>query len=152
MNKSKKSEHIEKITFDSGIKTYQVNESGILKFNPSDPNVYQRFNSLKSSIQQFEKEISYRSKSVKSGEEIVDLLREYDKKMKDQLSFVFGEWNDFDQIFSGVNVMAVSASGELIITNFLNGIRPIIEEGIRAYAKMEAQKAIQETKEWKGEK
>ena len=42
--------------------------------------------------------------------------------------------------------MAISGNGELIITNFLNAITPIVEEGVKKYAKMEAQKAVQEAK------
>ena len=31
---------MQKITFDTGIKTYQINDSGVLRFNPSDPNLF----------------------------------------------------------------------------------------------------------------
>lgn len=34
---------MEKISFDSGIKSYKINGSGVLRFNPCDPNVYARF-------------------------------------------------------------------------------------------------------------
>ena len=40
--------------------------------------------------------------------------------------------------------MAISRSGEMVITNFLNALRPVIEDGVRAYAKMQAQKAVEE--------
>ena len=30
---------MKEIKFDTGIKTYQINDSGVLKFNPSDPNL-----------------------------------------------------------------------------------------------------------------
>ena len=65
--------------------------------------------------------------------------------MKKSLSHVFGEENDFDSILGGANVMAVASNGELVITNFLDAMLPIVEEGVKTYAKMEAQKAIQET-------
>ena len=74
------------------------------------------------------------------------LLAEYDARVKKSLAHVFGEENDFDSILSGANVMAVASNGELVITNFLDAMRPIVEDGVKTYAKMEAQKAVQEAR------
>lgn len=137
---------MQKITFDTGIKTYQINDSGVLKFNPSDPNLYKRFKDLRVEIEQIQKDYIERSKTTESGDDAIDLLAEYDARMKKSLSHVFGEENDFDSILGGANVMAVASNGELVITNFLDAVLPIVEEGVKAYAKMEAQKAVQEAK------
>lgn len=59
---------------------------------------------------------------------------------------MFGEENDFDSILSGANVMAVASNGELVITNFLDAMVPVVEDGVKTYAKMEAQKAVQEAR------
>ena len=134
---------MEIITFDTGIKTYQINDSGVLKFNPSDPNLYKRFKDLRVEIEQIQKDYNERSKTTE--EDAIDLLAEYDARVKKSLSHVFGEENDFDSILGGANVMAVASNGELVITNFLDAMLPIVEEGVKTYAKMEAQKAIQET-------
>lgn len=134
---------MEKITFDTGIKTYQINDSGVLKFNPSDPNLYKRFKDLRVEIEQIQKDYNERSKTTE--EDAIDLLAEYDARVKKSLSHVFGEENDFDSILGGANVMAVASNGELVITNFLDAMLPIVEDGVKTYAKMEAQKAIQET-------
>ena len=136
---------MEKITFDTGIKTYQINDSGVLRFNPSDPNLYKRFKDLRVEIERIQKDYNERSKSAETGEDAIDLLAEYDARVKKSLSHVFGEENDFDSILGGANVMAVASNGELVITNFLDAMLPIVEEGVKTYAKMEAQKAIQET-------
>lgn len=137
---------MQKITFDTGIKTYQINDSGVLKFNPSDPNLYKRFKDLRVEIEQIQKDYSERSKTTESGDDAIDLLAEYDARVKKSLSHVFGEENDFDSILGGANVMAVASNGELVITNFLDAMLPIVEEGVKTYAKMEAQKAVQEAK------
>ena len=137
---------MEKITFDTGVKTYQINENGMLRFNPSDPNVYKRFKDLGAKIEKLQAEYNERSKEITDGGEAIDLLAEYDHRMKEELSIAFGQDNDFDQIFDGANIMAIAGNGELIITNFLNAITPIVEEGVKKYAKMEAQKAVQEAK------
>lgn len=132
-----------KLAVDTGIKEYEVNGDGVLRFNPSDPNVYRRFKDLIGYITGLEKEVEERSTSVSDGMEVVDMLAEYDKKVKEKLSYVFGPSNDFDEILGGVNLMAVSSSGELVITNFLNAIRPIVEDGVKSYARAQAEKAVQ---------
>ena len=137
---------MEKITFDTGVKTYQINESGMLRFNPSDPNVYKRFKDIGVKIETLQAEYNERSKNMTDGGEAIDLLAEYDHRMKSELSLAFGPDNDFDQIFDGANIMAIAGNGELIITNFLAAITPIVEAGVKTYAKMEAQKAVQEAK------
>ena len=134
---------MQKITFDTGIKTYQINDSGVLRFNPSDPN---RFKDLRVEIEQIQKDYNERSKATETGENAIDLLAEYDARVKKSLAHVFGEENDFDSILSGANVMAVASNGELVITNFLDAMRPIVEDGVKTYAKMEAQKAVQEAR------
>lgn len=139
-------ETMEKIKFDTGVKTYQINESGTLRFNPSDPNVYKRFKDLGGKIEKLQAEYNERSKVITDGGEAIDLLAEYDHRMKEELSLAFGQDNDFDQIFDGANIMAIAGNGELIITNFLTAITPIVETGVKIYAKMEAQKAVQEAK------
>lgn len=137
---------MEKITFDTGVKTYQINENGMLRFNPSDPNVYKRFKDLSAKIEKLQAEYNERSKGMTDGGEAIDLLAEYDQRMKKELSLAFGSDNDFNKIFDKANIMAIAGNGELIITNFLNAITPIVEAGVKAYAKMEAQKAVQEAK------
>ena len=64
---------MQKITFDTGIKTYQINESGVLRFNPSDPNLYKRFKDLRVEIEQIQKDYNERSKSAETGEDAIDL-------------------------------------------------------------------------------
>ena len=86
------------------------------------------------------------SKSKRIIANVQNPLAEYDARVKKSLSHVFGEENDFDSILSGANVMAVASNGELVITNFLDAMVPVVEDGVKTYAKMEAQKAVQEAK------
>lgn len=137
---------MQKITFDTGVKTYQINDNGILRFNPSDPNLYKRFKDLRVVIEKVQKEYGERAKESSNGEDVIDVLADYDSRIKKSLAYVFGEENDFDSILSGANVMAVASNGELVITNFLEAVRPIVEEGVKTYAKIEAQKAVQEAR------
>lgn len=34
---------MKQLTIDTGVQEFEINGSGVLRFNPSDPNVYNRF-------------------------------------------------------------------------------------------------------------
>lgn len=139
---------MEKITFDSGIREYEINGKGILRFNPSDPNVYDRlFNSL-DEIKAVEIDLVEEAKKINSddGSAVLRLMAQADKRVKTILSNIFGHENDFDDILGGVNVMAVCGNGERAITNLLNALIPIIQEGAEQCARQQADKAVEEAK------
>ena len=48
---------MEKLSFDTGIREYDVNGNGMLRFNPSDPNVYERFFNAADETQKIEREL-----------------------------------------------------------------------------------------------
>lgn len=125
---------MEKLTFDSGVRTYKVG-AGVLKFNPTDPNVYARFLETLEGLSDLEKELS-----GASGPEAITALARADQEVKARLSYVFGPGNDLEAVFSGVSLLAVGANGERLITNFLAAIEPILSEGARACARAEAAK------------
>ena len=121
---------MEKLLFDSGIKTYKVG-AGVLKFNPTDPNLYARF------LEVLE-ELTILEKAIPLGDNAVAALAQTDKEVKARLSYVFGPGNDVDAVFGGVSLLAVGASGERLITNFMAVIEPILSDGARACAAAEA--------------
>ena len=125
---------MENLTFDSGVKEYRVGE-GVLKFNPSDPNLYARFLETLDSLAGLEKELS-----GTSGQETVAALARADRHIKERLSYVFGPGNDLEAVFGGVSLLAVGGNGERLITNFLAAIEPVLSRGARACAAAEAAK------------
>lgn len=138
---------MEKIIFDSGVKEYQINDSGVLRFNPSDPNVYARFFEAAEQIQEVEKNLTKSGADLqdneKSGEAAILLMKEADKKVKDILGNVFGPGNDFDQMLGGVNLLAVAGNGERVITNLIQALVPIIEQGAQKCAAQRVDDAVQ---------
>lgn len=125
---------MEKLTFDTGVKSYKVG-AGVLKFNPTDPNVYARFLEALDSLTALEAELS-----KATGSDCIAAMAQADKEVKARLSHVFGPGNDLDAVFSGVSLLAVGANGERLITNFLAAIEPILSDGARACAAAEAAK------------
>lgn len=125
---------MEKLTFDSGVKTYKVG-AGVLKFNPTDPNVYARFLEALDTLSNLEEELN-----KASGTGAITALAQADKEVKRLLSHVFGPGNDLDAVFQGVSLLAVGGNGERLITNFLAAVEPILSEGARRCAEAEAAK------------
>ena len=129
---------MKKLMIDLGIQEYEVAPGKILRFNPEDINLYDRIFRAMDEILQVEQELvekAAKGGAEVSGEVVIRLLAEADSKMKKILNRVFGGSNDFEDIFDGVNLMAVGSNGERIITNFLAAITPIVEEGARKAAK-----------------
>ena len=136
---------MEQLIFDNGIKEYKINGDGVLRFNPGDPNVYDRFLDATDKILAVEKDMEDKGKALTEddGTGVLKLLAEADQKIKDTLGWVFGKGNDFDEILGGVNLMAVATNGERVITNLLNALLPVLQEGAEACAKQQVGEAVQ---------
>lgn len=136
---------MEKLVFDNGLKEYEVN-GHILRFNPSDPNVYSRFVRAIEEIRDIESEYSRKAAEAGAtkdkqsfGSLMLQQMEEMDQKIKDILSNVFGKRNDFHSIFDGVNIAAKNTHGERVIDAFIVAVKPIIFDGMTAlFAKDDA--------------
>lgn len=140
---------MEKLAFDSGVKEYQIGDSGVLRFNPNDPNVYARFMTAMESIQSVEDRLVARAKELEqmngakeSGAEVLKLMAKADREIKTILSGIFGGDNDFDKILGGINLLAIADNGEQVITNLLNTLQPIMVAGAENCAKRQAGAAV----------
>ena len=137
---------MEQLIFDSGIKEYQINGKGVLRFNPSDPNLYARFMDMVPKINDIEKEMNVKAAGIDrnvstAGEETLRLMRDTDQQIKNVLNEIFGQENDFDQILEGVNLMAVATNGQRVVSNLMDALQPIMEEGAQACVKSEVDAA-----------
>ena len=144
---------MEKLIFDTGVKEYQINDNGVLRFNPSDPNVYARFLTAMGKIDEVENTLVNKAQEIESiedqsesGAAVLQLMAEADREIKIILSEVFGQANNFDEILGGVNLLAVTANGERVITNFLEALQPIMVAGAESCAKQQADAAVAEAK------
>ena len=140
---------MEILNFDSGIREYKINNNGVLRFNPGDPNVYARFMEASEKILGIEKDMTEKAAELKEndGAAVLRLLTDADKQMKDVLGWAFGNGNDFDEIMEGVNLMAVATNGERVITNLLNALLPIIQEGAETCAQQQIGNAVQQAQQ-----
>lgn len=144
---------MKQLTFDSGIKEFKINNNGVLRFNPSDPNLYSRFMDAAEKIQAVEKKLVNDARGLNSeggdnhGELVLRILTDADKEVKKILTDVFGKENDFDQILDGVNLLAVGTNGERVITNFLSALLPVFQDGIEGYIKQTTNDAVQKAQQ-----
>lgn len=122
---------MKKITFDSGLRKYELG-NGVLSFNPLDPNLYERFVEATEKLQHLEEEMLKSAKDAEiTGVDALVILKGVDNKAKTILNNVFGGANDFDHMLAGVNLMAVATNGERVITNLMNALTPILEQGAK---------------------
>ena len=139
---------MEKLVFDSGVKEYQINDNGVLRFNPSDPNVYARFFDAAEQIEQIEQDLIAKGESIQNGENdgeaAIRFMREADKQVKELLGQVFGSGNDFDKLLGGVNLLAVAVNGERVVTNFMQALLPVIEQGAKRCAEQKVGEAVRQ--------
>ena len=143
---------MEKLIFDYGIREFEINGNGILRFNPSDPNVYARLLDSMDEIKAVEDDLVEQAKGIQQddGAAVLRLMAQADKRIKEILTEIFGPENDFDKILGGVNVMAVCGNGERAITNLLNVLIPIIQDGAEKCARQQADAAVAEAQAARG--
>lgn len=137
---------MEQLIFDSGVKEYQL-PGGVLRFNPSDPNVYARFMNAMEKIRAVEQEMAAKAKILSDkgaqneGEEALKIMSETDRRMKEILNGIFGHGNDFDVLLEHVNLMAVATNGARVISNLLDALQPIMENGVKMCVNQEVDAA-----------
>ena len=142
---------MEKLQFDSGVKSYRINGGGVLRFHPGDPNLYSRFLEAVEKFRALEQELAGKCAAEETaGVDILGFLEEADGKMKQLLNWIFGGGNDFHKLLEGVNLLAVADNGERVITNLLQALEPVLLEGAKRCANQQAKAAVEKAKARRG--
>ena len=109
------------ITIDTGMQEYLINNRAVLRFNPSDPNLYHRFFAAAPKLDALDAELTEQLKALPAkpddarAERGLALLTDYDHRIKALLTEIFGGENDFDKVLEGVNL--------------LDALTPILQDG-----------------------
>lgn len=143
---------MEKLILDTGVKEFEINDNGVLRFNPSDPNVYARFCEAKDQISEIDDRLQEQLSKAESlelsdeakNEEAIKLCDAADKEIKSLLSYIFGECNNFDTLLGGISVLAITSSGKMLLEEMLDALAPIVEEGSRSCLKQKADAAVKQ--------
>lgn len=134
---------MERIHFDSGIQEFQIGEGGVLRFNPCDPNLYVRFLEAAEKIKTVEENMAEQAKLLpeNDGAAVGKLLQQADTQMKQILNWVFGETADFDRLLGGVNLLAMGANGERVVSNLFEALQPVLLSGAKKSAAQQVKAA-----------
>lgn len=124
------------LKLDTGVVSYRLGE-GVLRFNPADPNVYVRFSQALDKLQQLEKELPRRLQN----EEVLAVMADLDRVMKEELGRVFGPGNDFDAMLGGVNLLSAASDGAPVVRHLFAALEPVLTEGARRCAGQQAEAA-----------
>ena len=137
-----------KLAIDNGILEFEVNGRELLRFNPSDPNVYHRFSALAVELPELEEDFRKKAEALdeKDAASMLALMNAFDGALKEKLGQVFGEENDFDRILGGVNLLAVGKNGKRLISNVLEALQPLLEDGVKRHRQQAAAEAVAEAK------
>lgn len=147
---------MQKISIDTGVQEFEINGGtaqggGVLRFNPSDPNVYNRFFAMRGTLEALDEELNQEAKKLESAEmeqtekaaAMLALLARYDGKIKAALAEIFGQENDFDKILAGVSLAAVAGNGQRVVQNLMEALAPILTEGAQLGADTKADAALE---------
>ena len=136
---------MEKIKLDMGQKAYRLG-GGVLRFNPADPNVYDRFSKLPQKLKELESQLGMRRDA-----DPVSQLVEADRELKAMLGWVFGPGNDFDAMVEGMNLLAVAGNGKSLLANLLDALEPMMVKGAEVCANAAREEALRKARERRGE-
>ena len=123
------------ITIDTGMQEYLINNRAVLRFNPSDPNLYHRFFAAAPKLDALDAELTEQLKALPAepddarAERGLALLTDYDHRIKALLTEIFGGENDFDKVLEGVNLAGTGANGKRVVQNLLDALTPILQDG-----------------------
>ena len=82
---------------------------------------------------------------AQTGMDVLQLMADADRKMKEILNWVFGSGNDFHKLLEDINLLAVAENGERVVTNLFAALEPVLVEGAKLCAGQQA-KAIRSGK------
>lgn len=126
---------MQNLTIDTGMQEYLINNRAVLRFNPSDPNLYHRFFAAAPKLDALDAELTEQLKALPAepddarAERGLALLTDYDHRIKALLTEIFGGENDFDKVLEGVNLAGTGANGKRVAQNLLDALTPILQDG-----------------------
>ena len=120
---------MKKLKLDTGLVSYQMGD-GVLRFHPGDPNVYMRFQQAVEKLQQLEKTVDEQLQT----QELLHVMAQADRELKQTLNWVFGPGNDFDAICGGVSLLSADGEGVRLIEKVLAALEPVLLDGARQCA------------------
>ena len=146
------------LVFDDGFKEYTLNgdKNRVIRVNPSDPNLIQRYRDAMKNINDAQAQIKDDIELDKNGKVVAaddfdvaaDTLKEVDTIIRDNLNHLFNA-DVYDAVFGLQSPFCVVGKGEYLFEAFMASIKPIIEESSKAANKASEKRTRKYTKGYK---
>lgn len=133
---------MENLDLTLGVEEYKLAGGGVLRFNPTDPNIYASFLDSQRQLEDIHKRFMKQAKAAKDGAAVLQLLQGADRELKGLLGSIF-PGNDFDAALGGVNLLALCGDGKTVAENLLAALEGILSAGAKKLAGKEAAKLLQ---------
>lgn len=132
---------MQSINFNEGYKTFCINgdKSRVIRFNPSDPNLIQRYEKALKNIKEAQGKIGTDIKLNSAGEpeqgspeSAAEILVEVDNIIRENVNFMFNS-DVYDTVFAGQSPFCF-VGGKFLFEAFLMSVKPFLEESARKAA------------------
>ena len=123
---------MDQLKVDLGMEEFDLG-CGVLRFNPTDPNLYARFLDLEPQLDDLQQRLSQKTAQATDAAGLLKALAETDRQLKDLLTRVFGEENDFSRLLRGVNLLSTAGNGLSVAENLLAALEPVLSRGAERF-------------------
>lgn len=134
---------MQSINFDDGFKSFAINndESRVIRFNPSDPNLIKRYNDSIKNMMEVKDKIGSDIKLSPEGDvrEADDMqaasaiLTETDDIIRKNINYMFNS-DVYDTVFKGQSPFCTVNGDMLLFEAFLMAVEPIIRQSVEESA------------------
>ncbi len=121
---------MELLAFQTGMEEYPLENGAVLRFNPRDPSVLDRFLALEAQLESLEPQ----------GQSMTEKWAYADRHCRELLAEVF-PGNDFGQILGPGNCLALCENGMSVLGNFLEAVEKPLEHGVKVLVEEAVSKA-----------
>lgn len=132
------------LKIDLGLKTYDIEDAdgnpvGTIRFNPADPGLAGRWESVEQVFDEFGD-----LKDLTPAKSI-----ELDHTIKDRLDYALGS-KVSDVLFGGLSCFALCTDGKTVLENVLTALRPVIETELQNSIKASEKHISEHTADYEG--
>lgn len=136
-----------RLNIDLGVEEYALGNGSVLRFNPTDPNLYARFLDLEPQLHVLQEELTRGSEQAADGLAVLKLLADTDRKFKVLLTQVFGPENEFARLLQGINLLATAGNGMSVAENLLAALEPVLTQGAERFAQAKTEAALEKARQ-----
>lgn len=130
------------LNFDDGYESFSINgdESRVIRFNPSDPNLMIRYNESVKNINEAKKKIGSNVKLGPDGtpaetdrekrEAACMVMSGVEDTIRENINYMFNS-DVYDTVFAGQSPFCMVGNGKYLLEAFLYAVEPIMKTAIK---------------------